>query len=114
MLSLTKEERLVLVCLGVVLLLGISANYAFKKNPTARKFFNITDGEAPGYLKIDVNKVAYEELSAVPYIGEKTAKSILLFREEKGRITDLNELKNVKGIGKFKFKIIEKYLTVRH
>ena len=113
MMSLTKEERLVLVCLGVVLLLGISADYLLKKSPTARSFFNITDGEAPGYLKVDVNTVAYEELSTIPYIGEKTAQSILLFREEKGRITDLNALKSVKGIGKFKFKIIEKYLTVR-
>ena len=112
MLSLTKEERLTLVCLGAVLLLGILANYLLKVNPASKKFFNSASDEVPRHLKVDANKATYDELLSIPYIGEKIAESILKLREEKGRFTDLSDIRYIKGVGKFKFSIIEKYLTI--
>ncbi len=112
MLSLTKEERLAFVCLGAVLLLGILSNYLLKTNFATKKFLNSAGSEVPGHLKIDVNKATLEDLVGIPYVGDKTAQSILRLREEKGRLKDLSDIRYIKGVGKFKFDIIEKYLTV--
>ena len=111
MISLTKEERLVLICLGLVLLLGISTNYFLKKNPITRNFFSVTGIDTPNHLKLNVNKATYDDLVSIPYVGAQTAKNILLYREEHGDFVDVDELKSVPGVGAFKLRTIQKYLT---
>ncbi|MCX5682036.1 MAG: helix-hairpin-helix domain-containing protein [Candidatus Omnitrophica bacterium] len=112
MISLTKEERLVLVCLCLVLLLGISTNYFLKQNPITRNFFSATDSDMPSHLKLDINKVTYDELASIPHVGAQTAKNIIAYREENGSFTNLDELNNVPRMGKRKFQMIQKYLKV--
>jgi len=112
MLALTKEERLALVCLGAVLLLGILTHYFSKTNPAIRNFLNSSGREIPRHLKVDVNRATYDDLVNIPYIGEKTARVILSLRESQGKFTDLNEIRYIPGIGKSKFDMIKKYLTM--
>ena len=52
---------------------------------------------------IDINRADMEELIALPGIGEVLAQRILLYREENGEFSAVEELLNVKGIGKKRF-----------
>jgi competence ComEA-like helix-hairpin-helix protein len=66
----------------------------------------------PTENSIDINiaeKSAFEEL---PGIGPKTAENIIIYRNEIMRFENLEELLNVKGIGKTKFNKIKKYLYI--
>ncbi len=57
----------------------------------------------PDRLRIDVNRAGFEELISVPYIGLKNAEKILKIRDEKGKITDLKQLKNLRYYKRFKY-----------
>lgn len=61
---------------------------------------------------IDINQVTYDELLQINGVGEHTANSILQLRNEKGRITDLEQLLEIEGIGKNKLKALAAYLYV--
>ena len=57
----------------------------------------------PDMIRINVNKAGFEELICVPYIGVKNAEKILKIRQEKGVITDLKQLKNLRYYKRFKY-----------
>ena len=60
-------------------------------------------GADPDILKIDVNRAGFDQLISVPYIGLKNAERILEIRKEKGKITDLKQLKNLRYYKRFKY-----------
>ncbi len=66
------------------------------------RFFVYKEAD-PDRLRIDVNNAGFEELISVPYIGLKNAEKILKTRDEKGRITDLKQLKNLRYYKRFKY-----------
>lgn len=53
--------------------------------------------------KIPLNRAAKEDLMQIDGIGEKLAERIIQYREEIGGFTDLEQLKNIDGIGEAKF-----------
>lgn len=53
---------------------------------------------------LDINSASAEEFVKVKGIGEKKAERIIAYRDEHGKFTSVDELKNVKGIGN---KIVE-------
>ena len=111
MLLLTKEERLVLICLGVVVVLGVSTSYLLKVSPTVRDLLSVTS-RYEEYLRLDVNTISYDELLAIPHIGPELAKRIIVYRKDHGALTNLNELQHIPGIGHFKFNMIKGYLKI--
>ncbi len=54
---------------------------------------------------ININTATKTELMSLPGIGEQYAERIILYRQDAGPFTDINDLQKVKGIGK---KILEK------
>jgi competence protein ComEA len=56
--------------------------------------------KSPGKPKINVNNASKGELMRLPGIGDKLSNKIILYRENNGHFSSINDLQNVKGIGK--------------
>ena len=61
---------------------------------------------------ISINSADLNQLSSLPGIGIKTAEKIIEYRTNNGSFNNLEELMNVKGIGKSKFNKIKEYITL--
>lgn len=61
---------------------------------------------------ININKATLEELLTLTGIGESKAKSIIEYRNTNGDFKDINELKNISGIGDALFDKIKDKITV--
>ena len=107
MLSLTRQERAVILFLITVALLGVGINFLVKKSSQVMviSYLNQDIG------KIDINEADIETLKSIPGIGEKLGREIIGYRNRYGGFKDIEELKNIKGIGKVKYNAIKEYLT---
>jgi competence protein ComEA len=63
-------------------------------------------------IPLDINTATQQEFLAVPGMGPKTALNIIEYRDKNNGFSAMEELKNVKGIGKVKYKSIKRMLTV--
>lgn len=61
---------------------------------------------------VNLNTATEAELDTLPGVGPATAKAIVAYRTEKGSFKDLEELKNVKGIGQKKFEKLKPEITI--
>ena len=66
----------------------------------------------PGEKTININNAGIKDLVLLPGIGEKTAQKIIDLRTKKGRFTNLDELMEVRGIGKTRLNNIERFLYI--
>jgi competence protein ComEA len=62
--------------------------------------------------KLDVNRATEQELEALPGIGPVLAERIVEYRQSRGAFRDVEQLRNVKGIGKKKFDRIRTLIGV--
>lgn len=62
--------------------------------------------------KININTASKEQLLSIPGIGEAKAKSIILYREENGYFSSIEEIVKVSGIGDNLYETIKDYITV--
>jgi len=62
---------------------------------------------------VDLNAADIELLCLLPGIGIKTAEKIISLRNIKGSFKSIDELLQVKGIGKIKLEKIRKYLFIK-
>ena len=68
--------------------------------------------KARASFPIDINLVTYDELLQISGVGEHTAKSIIELRSSKGKITDMEQLLEIDGIGEGKLEMLCGYLFV--
>jgi competence protein ComEA len=61
-------------------------------------------------FEVDVNGAQWPELLQLPGVGEVLAKRIVQYRQEHGPFKDLDDLRNVKGIGPKTFETIHPFL----
>lgn len=61
---------------------------------------------------ISINSATKEELQTLSGVGESKAISIIKYREENGEFKNIEEIKNVSGIGDALFEKIKDYITV--
>jgi competence ComEA-like helix-hairpin-helix protein len=47
---------------------------------------------------LNINTATVQELSMLPFVDSQTAQNIVDFRDSHGPLTEIDELKNVKGI----------------
>ena len=61
---------------------------------------------------ININSANRDRLTEIPGVGEATAEKIIMYREENGKFKNIEDIKNVSGIGDKKFEAIKSYICV--
>ena len=72
----------------------------------------IIEGNKSKEEKININKAAQTEIETLPEIGPSTALKIITYRNEHGKFKNIEDIKNVSGIGDSKFENIKEYICV--
>ncbi|MBU0970399.1 MAG: helix-hairpin-helix domain-containing protein [Proteobacteria bacterium] len=63
-------------------------------------------------LMININQATDQELAALPGIGPKTAGNITAYRQENGPFRNLEDIMNVKGLGRKTYEEIKNLITI--
>ncbi len=79
---------------------------------SAPKVSTVSKDILPLNGKLNLNTTTQEELERLPGIGPALAKRIIDYRYEKGGFDSIEEIKNVKGIGKKIFAEIKEHLIL--
>ena len=108
MLNLTKQERQVILFLIAVALLGLGINFLTKHFSQIRVIGYVSQDIG----KVNLNQANLETLIDIPGIGKILAQRIIDYHRKNGRFNVIDELKNVKGIGKSKYQAIKDYFTI--
>lgn len=64
-------------------------------------------------VNININKATETELETLPGIGASLASRIIEYREQNGKFSNIEEIKNVSGIGDSKYNNIKDYICVK-
>lgn len=92
------------------------------KTPTAAVSESTAASESPpestqgaAYVDglLDINLASVEDLTTLPGIGPALAQRIVDYREQNGRFSSVEELRNISGIGEKRLSAILEYITVR-
>ncbi len=62
---------------------------------------------------ININKATEAELDTLPGIGPSLASKIIEYREQNGKFSSIEDIKNVSGIGDSKFEEIKDLISVK-
>ncbi|MCM8763293.1 MAG: helix-hairpin-helix domain-containing protein, partial [Candidatus Omnitrophica bacterium] len=92
MVGLTRQERIVVLFLMAMALVGIGASGLFKISPGFKEL-NLTLQR-----KININNATADELISLPGIGPKSAARIIEYRQSQREFRELADLKKIKGI----------------
>lgn len=76
-------------------------------------FIQQNQDNLPSNTLLDINKASFQELILIPNITEARAASIVIYREQNGNFSTLDELLLVKGIGVSTLEKIKPYLTIK-
>ena len=140
MLGFTPTERRVVLFLAVTFLAGIGIKIFKPATGGEAKFdYSSSDSEfiarsqsipgrdssrigeqredeatsKPSPHLVDINTASRDELIQLPGVGEAMADRIIRYRKEHGLFTSMNDLANVKGIGKKNLQRIVPFCTLR-
>ena len=140
--AFTKNEQRIFLFLSVVFLAGVSIRFYkahFAVQPVRQFDYTALDKEfeerslrltsisqASGYAdstasksvraagkKINLNTATKSDLLSLPGIGEGIAEQILIFRDEHGTFSSLDQLKKIKGIGAKKFDRLRPFVVIK-
>ena len=63
--------------------------------------------------KININNATKEQLTTLPGIGNATAIKILEYIKQNGKFKNMEDIKNVGGIGESKYEAIKDYIDIK-
>lgn len=72
-----------------------------------------TKSEGRNTNMVNINKASQTELETLPGIGPSIALKIINYREENGKFSSVEDLRNVNGIGDSKFENIKNLVSVK-
>ncbi len=140
--AFTKNEQRIFLFLSVVFLAGASVRFYkahFAAQPVRQFDYTALDKEfeersrhltsisqasgaadssgskrvRSGGKRINLNAATKTDLLSLPGIGEGIAEQILIFRDEHGAFTSLDQLKKIKGIGPKKFDRLRPFVVIK-
>ncbi len=111
MLNLTRPERSVLIVLAMIFLFGLVGHYLLKMRFFSNAF-NVLDSDKI-FPRLDLNRVAYEDLLPLPGIGPQMARRIIAYREENGPFAAIEEIKSIPGIGEKNYRTLKIFFFIR-
>jgi len=88
--------------------LNTDSDYSFSQN---NSYLN-NDSSNIKNTKININTATQTQLETIPGIGPSTALKIINYRNENGKFSSIDEIKNVSGIGESKFEELKKYVNI--
>ena len=121
MFNLTKDEKKIIIFLILSALVGSGINYYKKlKSRVELKVvssnLNKDTRDIDALLKesksVNVNLSNLERLCRLPGIGPALAERIIEYRDKNGPFRNIEDLRNVRGIGGKKFAEIKEFLTL--
>lgn len=62
---------------------------------------------------LNINKATEQDLQTLPGIGPSLASRIIAYRDENGKFSTIEDIKNVNGIGNSKYENIKDYICVK-
>ena len=65
-----------------------------------------------GEGKVNINTADAAALQTIPGIGPSKADRIIEYRESEGKFNEIDDIKNISGIGNKTFESIKEYITV--
>ncbi len=95
----TPQERRLILFLIIVCLAGIGINFTAKANSRFKQFAQADNR----ITKISINKANLEDMLSVGAITPKLANNIMAYRDANGPFRDIEKLKEVKGIGDYRY-----------
>ena len=81
-------------------------------NFSSKDFKQFKKKTEPALNSINLNTAGYSELMNLPGVGSKTANAIIELRKKLKKFSDIDQLLDVKGIGKNKLNKIKKYVYI--
>lgn len=108
MFALNRDEKKAVFVLLVLACIGLCTRFAAKMNQEVRSYVSIERSIA----QFDANKVTCEDLLRTRVLSRKVAESFIAFRNERGSFRDLEDVKNVPGIGDQRFEKLKNILYV--
>lgn len=69
-------------------------------------------GDSSSKEKININMANEKDLQKLPGVGESTAKKIIKYREENGEFKNIEDIKNIKGIGESKYEELKDKIEI--
>ena len=106
MFFLTKTERKTLLIIAAIIFIGSVIKLVYNPQVSAQQF-----SEDKVKQIININTASPVELESIPGIGQVTAMRIIDYRNQYGKFSSIQDLKQIKGIGDKKAKIINQYIT---
>lgn len=71
-----------------------------------------SDTKAQSSGKVNINSASVSELKSLDGVGDATAQKIVDYRQNQGRFTKIEDLKNVSGIGDKKYRTLKDKICV--
>ncbi len=106
MLFLTKDEKKAIIFIAALIFIGISSKILLKKCQKMERMYFVSSDE----FKLDINKAKYEDLLGIKGIGPSLADRIIEYRNLQGGFKNIEELKNIHGVGENKFCRLKDFL----
>ncbi len=73
---------------------------------------NVLQEDLKNNNKVNINTATQTELEALSGIGPSTALKIIEYRNENGKFKNIEDIKNIPGIGESKFNVIKDQISV--
>jgi comEA protein len=102
MFDLEKREKIIVLVITTLLILGLTVRYYQKQSvfvDLVENSFTSDSGSSEIPEKININEADEAALIKLEGIGPSLAKRIVDYRTENGRFDSVENLKKVKGIG---------------